>query len=171
MRKIMLDLETLGTRPGCAISQIAAVDDAGAEFSRYVKWTTERGFTIDAGTLLWWQGKPKALAVQVAAQTHSAVPVEQALGELAAWIGMARPIEVWANSPSFDCEILREACRKVGVECPWTFRDERDFRTAVAIAELCPDRRGIEAVGRTDAHDALWDARAQADGLRALGVW
>lgn len=64
--------------------------------------------------------------------------------------------EVWANSPSFDCELLEAAYDAVGLEAPWDFYQERDYRTLSSLpVAVDVEFEGVE-------HDALDDAKHQA---------
>src|ERR1700685_2647763 len=69
MQHIMLDLETLGTRPGSAIRSVGAAafdldgtdKPAGPTFYKKVKsmscWVA--GLTVDQDTLDWWSRQPQ----------------------------------------------------------------------------------------------------------------
>ena len=159
---IMLDLETLGTDPGAAIVAIGGVhfslaDGVTSEFERSVDLAScqDAGLAIDAGTLEWWLGQSPAAR----AQLQGGESLADALREFTAFVG-PHDGGVWANSPAFDCVILREAYQAVGWEAPWDYWQERDYRTMRETLDCWPDR---EQSG-TD-HDALDDARYQAECL------
>jgi DNA polymerase III epsilon subunit-like protein len=168
MSRIMLDIETLGTEPGAAIASIGAVrfdrEGVGEEFFASVSLADcqAHGLEIDAETLSWWLNQP----AQAREQLHGGQPLADALAELTAFVDGAD--EVWANSPAFDCVLLRAAYRAVGRECPWQYYDERDYRTLRETLDTWPDR---EQQGT--AHDGLDDARYQArcliDALQEVG--
>src|SRR3546814_3401051 len=40
-----------------------------------------------------------------------------------------RPYEIYANSPNFDCTIMKSLYNDHGMTIPWDFRKERDLRT------------------------------------------
>ena len=70
MKHVMVDLETLGTLPGCAIMSVGAVffdaSGLGAEFYMVARQDscTKAGLTIDAETASWWaQQAPDAQRV------------------------------------------------------------------------------------------------------------
>lgn len=74
--------------------------------------------------------------------------------------------EIWANSPSFDCDILAAAYDAVGRTAPWDYWEERCFRTLKNL----PGAVDVEHGG--DEHNALDDAVHQAERtLRILGRW
>ena len=67
MKHVMVDLETLGTLPGCAIMSVGAVffDESGLgdEFCMVARQDnyTQAGLAIDADTASWWaQQSPEA---------------------------------------------------------------------------------------------------------------
>lgn len=154
--RVMVDIETLGLEPGAAILSIGAVRfDAGqlgetfyAEVS--LESCQDAGLTIDAGTLEWWLSQESdAQAVITGGESLGKV-----LPRFKSWYGDAD--EIWANSPSFDCEHLERAFAAVDMTEPWTFGEERDYRTLASLS-VAPD---IEHEGT--AHDALDDAEHQA---------
>lgn len=168
MSNAMIDIETLGTDPGAVIVSIGAVrfsvdgdgdgdGAAGIEDELFVSVDIEscqdHGLEIDANTLAWWLGQ----SAEARKQLSGGDDLESALRELRAFVDDCD--EVWANSPSFDLEILAEAYDRVGLSVPWQFWQERDYRTCRAVLEW-PDR---EQEGT--AHDALDDARFQAKCL------
>lgn len=152
----MVDIETLGLEPGCALLSVGAVkfdtDGLGETFYRSVDLGScdDAGLHIDAGTLDWWLGQDDA----VTGVLRGGDPLEEVLTDFVEWFPDGA--EVWANSPSFDCEILKACFEAVGLSEPWAFRDERDVRTIRAL----PHAVDVEIDG--DKHDALDDAKRQA---------
>lgn len=160
---IMLDLETLGTDPGATIVAIGAVrfdvaDGLGTEFgvSVSVEDCQAEGLEIDASTLEWWLSQ----SADARAQLEGGCSLGRALRDLAAFIRETNPDALWANSPAFDCAILRAAFDAVGRNCPWAYYIERDYRTLRETLPAWPDREQ-----ETVSHDALDDARYQAECL------
>jgi len=164
-QQVMVDLETLGTDPGAAIVAIGAVrfdvdGGLGTEFgvSVSVEDCQSEGLHIDAGTLEWWLGQ----SADARAQLEGGCSLDRALRDLDSFVRETNPDAVWANSPAFDCEILRAAHDAVGRDCPWAYYQERDYRTLRETLDCWPDR---EQSGT--AHDAVADARYQAECLVA----
>lgn len=155
MRRLMVDIETLGTEPGCAILSLGAVefdtDGLGLQFHENINLTSceAAGLRIDADTVEWWATQDNVQDVLAGGGDLEDV--------LAEFVRVAAEVdEVWANSPSFDLAILKTAGQAVGVEMPWEFYQERDFRTLKNLpgaVEL--EREGVR-------HDALDDAVHQA---------
>jgi hypothetical protein len=173
---VMVDLETLGTGPGCAILSIGAVAfdmDAGrigATFHVLVKPEACRalGLREDRDTVEWWarQSEDARFIFDEAARTG--VDVGAALDMFAAFLRShgGRPrVRVWGNGADFDNAILAHLYRLTGRELPWAFWNSRCFRTLksvhVGVANE-PDRAGVH-------HNALDDARHQAAWACAIG--
>jgi len=155
---VMIDIETLGLDIGSSIISIGAVkfDETGLgeELYRNVDLMSceAAGLEIDAETLDWWLHQP----VEVQGQLTDGVTITTALNDLAVFIDEEDDSEIWANSPSFDCEMLEHAYDAVGLDVPWSFYHERDFRT---LKEL-PVTVDVDQDG--NEHDALDDALYQA---------
>jgi len=154
--RIMIDIETLGREPGCAIIAIGAARfdarEVGETFEVGVDLDSNgtHGLSVEHETLAWWltQG-PQAREQLVGGES-----LQDALDGLGAFIGDAD--EIWANSASFDCRILEAAYSAIGREKPWAYYEERDYRTLKELGishEI--EQEGIE-------HDAVDDAVHQA---------
>ena len=164
--RVMVDIETLGLSPGSAILSIGAVHfdeyGLGDEFYREVdlKSCQDAGLAIEAGTLEWWLEQDESVTDILTGGD----PLADVLAAFTEYYGDAA--EVWANSPSFDCEMLEAAYNSLDMTEPWAFHHERDVRTLRSL----PCAVDIEMDG--DAHDALDDARYQArtasETLRSL---
>ena len=159
LNNIMLDIETLGTKPGCVILSVGGVrfgKEIGDTFSATIDLqdSIDRGFKIDASTLRWWlsqSGESKEVF------SEAGEPVSVVLQRFSRWCGK-RPF-IWGNSPSFDCSILFAAYRMVGKDAPWHWYDERCYRTAKRILPFVASyREGVH-------HNALDDAMTQAKHL------
>ena len=154
--RVMVDIETLGRERGAAILSIGAVrfDSAGVygEFYRSVNRESceAAGLTVEEDTLSWWQGQDEAAREVL----HGGEKLADVLFEFTQWFEDAN--EIWANSPSFDCEILEAAYEAVGLVEPWEFYHERDART-IKNLPIAPE---LEQDGTE--HDALDDAAHQA---------
>jgi DNA polymerase III epsilon subunit-like protein len=166
MTSIMLDLETLGTRPGSVILAIGAARVGGPQTSRtfYARIdpaSCERaGLTMDLATVMWWLGRPAAARREI---LKCGEPLAEVLGRFAEWLG-DDDVEVWANAPSFDCALLGAAYERLGMKLPWKFWNERCFRTAAHLlrSRAAPKERvGIK-------HHALDDALTQAKRLAVM---
>jgi len=154
--RVMIDIETLGLEAGCVVLSIGAVrfgaGELGETFYRSVSRESceAAGLTVDDGTLEWWQDRSE----EARQQLDGGDDLEDVLGEFTEWIAGAD--EVWANSPSFDCDVLVAAGKAVGVSMPWEYYDERDYRT---LKKLPPAPRADQGGVK---HNALDDAKHQA---------
>lgn len=168
MRNIMLDLETMGTSPGCVILSIGAVeftDHIVGEFHAHidVKSSTDAGLLLEAPTVMWWLGQSKeAQQSLLDADTVSLHDALEAFVDTFDW-GNTR---VWANGASFDFPIIKAAFEAVGGNIPWAYYNEMDHRTLKNL--VGKDVYKKLQVKPNLAHDALSDARAQA--LTAIDI-
>lgn len=162
---LMLDLETLGLSPGCAILEIALVRfDAEPElvFRRQVSAAScvRAGLRMEAETVEWWMKQPDASRLRWSAD--SAVPLREALGSLCACVdplSLRRAIRLWANGAAFDVPILEAAYRACGMPAPWNYREVRDMRTLMDIAEVDKNAIAFDGVEHSAADDAMHQAR------------
>ena len=154
-KRVMVDIETLGTDPGAAIVSVGAVRfgksrDRETYFESVdPKSATNAGLEIDAETLEWWLERDGPAQAQLIGGRE----LETVLREFNDFVTWADTL--WANSPSFDLAILKAAMRAVGMEPNWAFYQERDFRTLKNL----PGRPMIE---QENKHHALADAEYQA---------
>jgi exodeoxyribonuclease VIII len=180
----MIDLETLGNKPGCAIISIGAVyfdplakhtdlHAFGDEFYRVVQieGQEEIGLHIDQNTVKWWEKQaPEARKVLShcgfeGPKLAASVPIKEALNQLEVFLskpGLAN-VRVWGNGSDFDNAILAVAYMADKRELPWSFWNNRCFRTLKA---LTPD---LKLVREGVYHNALSDAKTQA--VHALKIF
>lgn len=186
---VMIDIETMGRRPGCAIWQIAAVrfgpegverDDA---FNEWVdlRSCVDVGLTLEPETVQWWMeqgGYPNGI------QPPWSEPLAQALLNLQAWMkdsGSGTPyaqsdgLWVWANSPTFDCEILAAAFEASGwangrkiwdALAPW--QNHRDFRTLRKVLSWMEGPERPEGSKHDALADAIWQAEWVVEAYQAM---
>lgn len=165
--RVMIDIETLGRDPGAAILSVGAVrfdlrDVHGDPFHRSISLEScqNAGLSIEAETLEWWLDQDDA-AKEVLTGGES---LHGVLTSFRSWYGDAD--EVWANSPAFDCSILEAAGEAVGVEMPWAFYEERDFRTLKELpVDVDVDQDGTD---HDALDDAIYQARVASSVLRTL---
>lgn len=141
---VMLDLETLGTRPGSVILSIgaAAFDPNGAgvsdTFHVAIDQTTaqQSGLRIEADTVLWWMDPARAGAREALLKLPR-LSLRIALLEFDKWLGRLAPPDartIWGNGANFDNVLLRAAYEACWLTTPWTYRDDRCFRTLKKLA-------------------------------------
>lgn len=168
---VMVDLETMGNRPGAAIVAIGAVafdreDGVDGHFYRVVKLGScvQWGLHLDPATVRWWCEQSDA--AREVFRDPTAVDLPDALEEFRQWMGPEGPagaVRVWGNGAAFDNVLLAEAYRATGMEQPWPFWNDRCYRTIKAQhPEVALERQGVH-------HHALADAMSQARHL--VEIW
>lgn len=165
MKDVMVDLETLGTAPGCAILSIGAVGfnwrNGEVDEGMYVVINRENckqaGLHEDDRTLSWW-GKQSAEARDVLHRAgEGGVTLELGLSALDSYLrGLGTGIRVWGNGADFDNPILACAYKAVGMRQGWMPYNGRCYRTVKNLApHIKMEREGVY-------HNALDDAKSQA---------
>ena len=138
MKDLMLDIETLGTRPTSVITQIGAcyfdrnTGEIGDEFCKNINIGISLmiGLTVDEETINWWR--------QQRWQTWY-VDCEQpfnVLNSFSNFTNRGKKINsVWCHA-SFDAPILFHAYSKCDVPKPFHYRAIKDIRTLVDLSGL-----------------------------------
>jgi len=172
MLDVMIDLETMGDEPNAAIIAIGAVEfdyltqDIGERFYTVVDLASavECGGVINADTCLWWMRQSDDARAEFNRKGDDLIA---ALEQFSCWmqrLGDRRNIQVWGNGADFDNVILASAFRRVKIQLPWDFRNNRCYRT---VKNLCQhikmQRSGIH-------HNAVNDAASQAIHLMEMLV-
>jgi exodeoxyribonuclease VIII len=170
---IMIDLETMGTRPNAPIIAIGAVAfDAGGigthSFYKNVDMQSAvtAGATIDPSTVMWWmQQSDEARAALLAGDP---VDIVTALDAFGSWVGavcggsdlVGLMLDgMWGNGASFDNMLMSESYKRLGLNPPWPFWKDRCYRTVKSMFPKVPMARS------GTHHNALDDAITQAKHL------
>lgn len=166
MTACMLDIETLGTKPGCVVLSVGAVlfdyvSDSCAHFHRRISIGSciAAGLTVDPETVAWWQRQSKAAQVELTGTDT----LEDAALAFWKFVGSADLNEIWAQGADFDFPIWKAAMAAVGILPPWKFQQQRDTRTAYAICRF--DQKSVDRDGAH--HSAADDAWHQVRCLKA----
>ena len=160
---VMIDLETLDTRPTAAVVQIGAVVDD----TRYniisrlhvdvsVASNMSMGRTVSEGTVDWWRKTDPAMLDEF--QTYT-TPLDEAIQQLTDFI--PPKARVWANAPTFDLAILRNIYDYLGWDAPWKYWQECCYRTIKIVHD-----RGLNL--EQNGHRAVEDASMQMRNLKLL---
>jgi exodeoxyribonuclease VIII len=166
MPHFMVDLETLGVRPGSVILSIGAVefsrDGLGASFSSIIDTQSclDAGLAVDPKTVSWWEGQSEEARQVLDRANNGGVNLSWALGEFSKFLTRAAvptAVYVWGNGADFDNALLAEAYRRCGMgQAPWQPAGARCYRTLKNLARHVKiDRQGT-------FHNALDDAKSQA---------
>lgn len=154
----MLDLETLGNKPGSVIVAIGAVKFTAAEivdeFSIVIdpRSCEQWGLKLDADTVMWWLQKSEPARQKVCGR---GCVLLEALSQFRHWL-VDPEAAVWGNGSEYDNVLLAAAYAAVQTSAPWKYYNNRCYRT---LKQLCPQ---VPFQKPEVAHDALEDARAQA---------
>lgn len=170
MKDIMIDIETFSTSHDAAIVSIGAVQfdmktgQIGSKFYVNVDLQSciDAGLTLSASTIMWWMQKNKEAQDSL---LDSPIKLQLAMNSFADWLEYydAMQCQIWANSPSFDCVILKNAFTACKMQLPWNYWNERDCRTLVA---LNPDIK--RAIINDLPHDAISDCLYQIRYCNAI---
>lgn len=166
---VMIDLETVGSVPGCGICSIGAAactEDGWIRDRLYIIVSRiscrEYGLFEQQNTLDWWATQPEDARhiLDLAEDPEGSMTLPDALGELNRFVRRQGPnVEVYGNGSDFDNAILAAAARAAHVELAWPFWQNRCYRTLKARApHVRLQREGTH-------HNALDDACSQAEHL------
>lgn len=165
---LMLDCETLGTKPSAPIVSLGAVffnehtGEIGPTFYRTVHLATSvrLGFVIEPEAVLFWLEQPDEARNAI---RFNAVTAEDAFVDFVDWVAENGPakgdLRIFAASPAFDCVKVEAHLKALELPVPWFYWAERDYRT---IRER---NRVVEEAERVGHHNALGDAIHQAEHL------
>jgi hypothetical protein len=163
----MVDIETLSLETDALVLQVGVCvfDSQKIHFMANFNLNREEQSDrrIDYSTVMWWVNQSlEAKEAVLVAQDSVFISVSDLWAILE---DRAKAVEgVWANSPTFDLAILKNL---FGGKTPWSFRQERDYRTVVKM--LDPD--GFKKPPPDSLkHMAMADAVWQAQYLMNLGV-
>ena len=159
---LMLDTETLGTRPGCVVMSVAlvTVDEKMTSFTKNISVSDQgtHGLVIDPLTQAWWDAQPASTYEACRAGASDLRSVLKSVNE---WIIQTGRLErLWCHGAGFDAPIVEELYWRARVPCPWRYWTVRDTRTAYDLAgvDLKFYRSGVH-------HSALDDAKSQVAAL------
>ena len=169
MNHIMLDLETLGSNPRAPIASIGAVlfdpEEGIVEETFYrvidIKSYDEYKdyFALDYSTVSWWMAQSSD-AIRSTFVDGEKIPLGTALDDFASFVPSRLSTLMWGNGADFDNVILAHAYDMLSINKPWSFRNNRCFRTVKnMVGTLVPFvREGTH-------HNSLDDATSQAKFL------
>lgn len=165
-KHIMVDIETMSTSPHSAIASIGAVifnpladniDDMPTFYQAIDLNSNEKaGRHFSGSTIAWWLGQTQKAREALLTDT---LPLHTALTKFQMWMTANKPIICWANSPSFDCVILKDAFSDFSMSWPFGYWEERDVRT---IKDAAYPNGDCPKIQLGVAHGALDDAMSQA---------
>lgn len=161
----MLDVETLGTSPGCIILSIGAVyfdkEQLGEEFYTVINKSSSIYYNMaeEPRTVLWWEKQNEAAREVLSQAVESKVTVQAALHNFSYFIRSLnfKDICIWGNGSDFDNVLLQAYYEALLEPTPWdSHKNNRCYRT---LKSLFP---GIPIIKQGVVHNALDDAKSQA---------
>lgn len=166
---LMLDIETLSTRPNAVILTLGAVKfdpfseridvEEGLDIKIDVDEQTAIGRHIQEETVEWWGRQPKEVQEAALGETGR-IGLEQFTKSLNKM--MVGVDQIWCQGPAFDMVIIEDLYRQLGKPTPWQFWQVRDSRTLFGVFGDPRDK------GRELAHNALMDCVYQAMGVQQV---
>jgi hypothetical protein len=165
---LMIDTETLGTRPGAIVLSAAFVrfsDMAHTTLNLDVGQQEALGLVRDDATLAWWADQEAKTPGAWEAATRGPVPLREALGFFRQWLEWAAPdgdALIWCHGAGFDAPLLGELYRRAGLATPWNFWSVRDTRTLYDLACI-----NVKDYAVPPPHVALNDAIGQTRAANA----
>lgn len=154
----MLDLETFGTKPGCVIRSIGAVQfdphvNIDGQFYQNIteEDQLEIGLVKDVDSVLWWSKQSSEAQSSLLTDQKS---LKQTMEEFHAWFKDNKLKYLWSQGSNFDGVLWEHAADLLGLTVPWKYSNTRDTRTLYDAAEFNPwwmKRQGTY-------HNALDDA-------------
>lgn len=174
---VMLDLETVGTKPGCSVIAIGAIAFStprrtwygrklahiGESFYMEISRFSARkiGLIEDQATIDWWKQQSSVARKVTDEENPNAEDITIALMAFQDWLhqfGMDK-IKVWGNGSDFDNAIINAAYVAAGFQSvPWKFYNNRCYRTLKSL----PKAKAIKFERLGTHHNALDDALSQA---------
>lgn len=165
MENIMIDIETLGTKPGCVILSISAVGfdiNTGETLDIFhqnidIDSSMDRGLKIEKETILWWLKQPKEAQEKIT--EHTGHKLRNTLMLFNQWIynNFPEDVKVWGNSARFDFGILQFTFDIFNYKLPWQHYNERDVRSLVAFAPEIKEELKFEGI----KHHGIDDCKHQ----------
>lgn len=163
--QVMIDLETMSSRSNATICSIGAVkfDNNKILDTFYctidAKTCKEAGLHICKDTIEWWAKQNKEAFNELLRNT---IPLSDALNNFTEWFG-PKSLSVWGNGAAFDNVIMDNAYKALDRKIPWSYWDDRCYRTVKALFNWIPEdkREGVY-------HNALDDALHQTKHLMKI---
>jgi len=163
MIHLMLDFETLGTRPDTAVLSLGAVIFNEKEILQTKYWefdlanqlnSNQRSTTAD--TITWWLSQSKD--AQKVFSPEKPTLLREFVTEFVDFLSPYPKLKVWGNGATFDVSIIEHILFQFKTIPPWKFWDHRCYRTEKTNFTQEFPFQGTK-------HNALDDAKYQANNL------
>lgn len=170
---IMLDIESLGVRPGAVILSVAFVrfsDEAHVTLNLSLQDQEALGMLRDTATEAWWAEQERTAPGAWEKATSNPFSLQVALPYISSWLQWAAPAGdalIWCHGATFDAPLLEELFRRANAPCPWKFWQVRDTRTLYDLALVNPKDFAVPPP-HVALNDALGQTRAANAALAVL---
>lgn len=166
MRDVMIDLETMGSGPSSAIVALGAVcfDPLTGEIGKTfycaidLRDAADNGGVMDPDTVIWWlkQSDEARAAITSNDTVFTRTMLDQFTNFLYSHTTGPKAVRIWGNGSDFDNVILKSTYDRLKVPAPWSFWNNRCYRTLKGLfPQVKLERSGTH-------HNALDDAMTQA---------
>jgi hypothetical protein len=166
---VMLDLETLSTRPESVILTIGAVkfdpysDFVDTDHGLYYRVNVDEQLAMDRhvldSTIEWWANQDAEVREEALGEQDRVSLEEMTRGLNRFLVGVEN---IWCQGPAFDVVILENLYRQLVKPTPWQFWQISDSRTLFKAHGDPRDKN------RAAAHNALMDCYYQATAVQQI---
>lgn len=166
---VMLDLETLSTRPESVILTIGAVkfdpfsDFVDVERGLYYRVDVDEQLALDRhvleSTVEWWGNQDAEVREEALGDSDRVSLEDMTRGLNRFLVGVEN---IWCQGPAFDIVILENLYRQLTKPTPWQFWQISDSRTLFKAHGDPRDKN------RAAAHNALMDCYYQATAVQEI---
>lgn len=168
---MMIDLETLDARPSAVVFQVGVLvfkDVLGGDilgnlilekkiFHLDILDQIMAGRTVDLETVRWWRTQNPDSWHRRFDEITKTGHMFQEINELYVKHEVR---SLWANSPSFDCVLMRSLRESLKVQWEFpSFREDMDLRTLKKLFQM--KGRKMESSGKQTTHNSLSDCEDQ----------
>jgi len=176
MTHVMLDLETLGTKPGCVILSIGACifypsigpDEEKTFYAVLDRDDQEKqGLVEDPNTLSWWKRQNRQAWEQATARAQ---PTERELKRFLKWWHSHESKYVWSQGSNFDGPLLEALFSSFRLKEPWRFHNTRDTRTIYQMCHVKTNSVKRDGTYHNALDDAMHQARMVAYGVSRISL-
>jgi hypothetical protein len=160
---LMIDIETLGTRPNSVILSVGAVlfdlcDKIEVMLHKKISIQSclDAGLEVNGNTIEWWLSEPKEILDNL--NEGYKYKLETVLNDLSSLNLHQSNWYVWSHGSNFDIVLLENAYKALNRYAWWNYKNVRDTRTLFDLVNYDYKAKG--------GHDALEDAVNQAKAVQ-----
>lgn len=180
----MLDIETLGTKPGCIVREIGIIEFNETDiiwkyqYDIDIKSQEEKGLITEWKTAQWvLENTPNKPRYEILTQLCENYPgvslynttnvgqftnVNNIYGSHKTLVGLIKKdTEIWVNGTTFDIPILEHFFKTFGLESPFKYYyNIRDFRTIKKFFNFDDKSIPAEPFPHLAVSDCFWQVKA-----------